>query len=445
MSSKLAKRDLILELVYDFFVNSNDFNGIPLRKISEKLSIDYVESIELLKGLIQDGLIFLQSSTNPHIVGRFNNITTEIQFKIIEDAKNTQIKENKIGNITFSVEQTDFPICIYPSPRYLEQNRSFEQYNGSKYSMLLAKAGSQLSFRFFETDVLEKYSTEPRFNFNFMDFYGDIACHYDEKGNALLREEDQIFLKSFGLGFDKNNNRVISVLLCDLARLSPEHQTHWGSKEVPLGECKVLQEYAENVIEGCWISSKSIFSAVIGEINAIHELTDSIFGKPLFRKEFSGENWPQNFTFFFSPTAKNYYDFINLLDKYLSENLNRDFFNGNLELFELKEIEDGLVERVNKGTLRLLEEWLSKNIKFKDSNAVSSLMKPLKKVRKERQKPAHKVIENCYDNTFTTKQKNIMEECYNTLFNIRKLFQSHPNGKHIEIPNWLDGEEIKVY
>ncbi|MFT6030414.1 MAG: hypothetical protein ACI8O8_002159, partial [Oleiphilaceae bacterium] len=80
-------RQQALDLIYKFFVNSNDFNGIPLRDISEKLSIEYEDSIDLIKQLITDGSVFLQSSTNPHIIGRLNNIPIETQIKIIDDAK----------------------------------------------------------------------------------------------------------------------------------------------------------------------------------------------------------------------------------------------------------------------------------------------------------------------------------------------------------------------
>ncbi|SJN59773.1 hypothetical protein VR7878_03670 [Vibrio ruber DSM 16370] len=175
----------------------------------------------------------------------------------------------------------------------------------------------------------------------------------------------------------------------------------WGqvrsTKEIPYTECKVLEDHYNNVILGQWITSKSMFSALIDEINAIHKLTESIFGVPLFRKELDGEHSPKNFTFFFSPTSKNYYDFINLLDKFLSENINKPFFEGTLELEELKPIEGDIYERVRKGTLRLLEEWIALSFRFPDDTYPSKMLKPLKKVRKERQTPAHKVVDNEYD------------------------------------------------
>lgn len=302
-----------------------------------------------------------------------------------------------------------------------------------------------MSFRFFETDVLELYSNDPRFEFEFHDFSGSISCKYDESGNPILREEDQIFLKSFGLGFDSSSNRVIAVLLSDLGRLSSEHQIYWITKEIPAVECKVLADYYDNIIRGCWITAKSVFYALIDEINAIHKLTSSIFGISLFRKELDGENRPKNFTFFFSPTTKNYYEFINLLDKYLSENINKSFFDGKVDLEERKPIDENTFERVHKGTLRLLEEWISEVFSYSDKSIPKEIMKPLKRVRKERQNPAHKVIDNSYDPSLVALQKEIMEGCYLSIGSIRRNLQTHPRAKNVELDERLDQENVKFF
>ena len=42
----------------------------------------------------------------------------------------------------------------------------------------------------------------------------------------------------------------------------------------------------------------------------------------------------------------------------LSDNINFEFFKGELDLFDLRIIEEGLIERKPKGTIRLFEEWL---------------------------------------------------------------------------------------
>ena len=81
----------------------------------------------------------------------------------------------------------------------------------------------------------------------------------------------------------------------------------------------------------------------------------------------------------------------------LSENINKDFFKGKMELFDIVDSEDGIVERKPKGTIRLLEEWLLGIFKTEKESELKDIFKPLKKVRGERRNPAHKISENEYD------------------------------------------------
>lgn len=444
MESELSKLEKIKNLVFTFFCESSDFNGISLRNVSERLGLDYRDSIDQIKELVKAGTVSIQSSTNPHIIG-FTHHPIDSQLTILEQAKDIVVSKKTYGNIEFVTENTEYPICVYPTKEYLKENRDLSEFGYAKYTSALALAEPQLSFRFFETDVLERYSNDPRFDFEFNDFSGRISCKYDESGKAILREEDQIFMKSFGLGFDPNSNRLIAVILRDLGRLSSEHQVYWNTKEVPDSECKVLNDYYDNIIRGNWIASRSVFYALIDEINAIYKLTSSIFGVPLFRKELDGEHRPKNFTFFFSPTTKNYYDFINLLDKYISENINKSFFEGKIDLEERKPIDDDTFERIQKGTLRLLEEWINTVFRYEDDSIPIEIMRPLKRVRKERQAPAHKVIDNSYDPSLVDRQKEIMEGCYLSLGSIRRNIQTHPQAKDVELDDGLDRDNVKYF
>ncbi|MDJ4921045.1 hypothetical protein LEJ48_03245 [Salmonella enterica] len=434
----------IQNLVFSFFCESADFNGIGLRSISERLGLDYKDSIDKIKSLVKDGIIDIQSSTNPHIIG-FSHHAIKSQLDILEHAKGIVFTKQNFGGINIVTENTEYPICVYPTKEYLEKNRNISEFGYAKYKTALALAEPQLTFRFFETDVLERYSNDPRFDFEFNDFSGSISCKYDESGNPILREEDQIFLKSFGLGFDAKSDRVIAVLLRDLGRLSSEHQVYWSTKEIPTSECKVLSYYYDNVIRGGWITARSVFYALIDEINAIHKITSSIFGISLFRKELDGDNRPKNFTFFFTPTTKNYYEFINLLDKYLSENINKPFFEGKIDLEDRKSIDENTFERSYKGTLRLLEEWINKVFNYSDESIPKEIMTPLKKVRKERQNPAHKIIDNNYDPSLIKLQKEIMESCYLSISSIRRNLQTHPQAGAVELDSRLDEDNVKSF
>ncbi|TBN00920.1 hypothetical protein EYD45_13940 [Hyunsoonleella flava] len=429
--------------VYDFFVKSNDFNGIPLRQISDDLNIEYEKSIDLIKNLVQNDRITIQSSSNPHIIySRLYPI--DIQLKILEDAKSWTVTTKKFGEISYSIESSDFPICLYPSPKMLTSDRNLDEFGEAIYSKALALAEPQLSPRFFEIEVLERYVNDPRFNFKFQDYSGRISAKYDENEKPLVRDEDDVFLKTFGLGFDENENRLAVVYLRYLSDLTPEHQIYWKNKE-RFGECKVLEEYYENTIKGNWTSSYSIFSAFIGELTCLNNLAQTIFSKQLFRKDYDEHNRPKEFTFFFTPTLKNYEDFVLLLDKMISDNINKDFFKDKVEFYDIVELKNGMVERKSKGTLRLMEDWLGGIFKAEQNNELKKLFKQLKEIRRERQNPAHKISENEYDKKYIELQKQLINKAYHSIKGLRHIFQQHPLAKDIEIPDWIENGNVKTF
>lgn len=425
--------------VFDFFINSDDFNGIPLRQISSELNIDYKISIDVIKELVYEERVSIQSSTNPHIIG-MRHYPLQTQVMILEDAKNTTVRIQTFGEFQIAFEETEFPICLYPSQKKLREERRLDEFGYSHYTKQLALGEPQLKPVFFDLDVLEKYHSDPRFDFDFQDYSGRISCNYDSTNNSALRTEDDIFIKSFGIGYDSRNNRVAVVFLRYLNDLTPEHQIFWKSKECLEG-CKVLEDYYKNAIEGSSAFSRSFFSAFLDELKIANELSKSAFGTNLFHATFEGEKRPKEFTFFFTPTSKHYQDFILLLDKMISENINKSFFEGKIALFELKPHGDVFVKE-NKGTLRLLEEWLSSVFKIKGEGSIAEVMKPLKDIRRERQTPAHRINDNKYDPKLVNDQQNTIEAAYISMRQLRHIFSLHRSNHDNVIPDWLESGKI---
>lgn len=114
-------------------MDSSYFNGIPLRNISQELNIDYENSIELIKEHVKDDIILIQSSTNPHIIG-FQHYPIDSQIHILEEAKKTKEVIHSFGEFTISSEDTEFPICIYPSKTYLQKKRDLSEFNNASYT-----------------------------------------------------------------------------------------------------------------------------------------------------------------------------------------------------------------------------------------------------------------------------------------------------------------------
>jgi hypothetical protein len=439
----MTNKEKILNEVCDFFITSNDFNGIPITTLAEKTKVEYLSVIEILKELTKEGLVSNQKTVNPHIIA-LGHYDENHQLSVLESAKSNKTKKVKsFGkiNITFDSHL----ICIYPSEKYLKKIRDISSFSQKPFSKKLALGEPQLKPAYFEIEVLDNYFKDPRYSFDFEDYSGQISCDYDENEKPLLpKEEDQIFLNSFGLGVNENKERIAVVYLSYLSRLTSEHQLYWKSKELHNG-CRMLNEYYVNTIEGNWTTSYSIFSAFIEEQRLINEISNTFSTESLFNKTFENEKRPKEFTFFFMPTLENYYKFISLLDKMLSDNINRKFFNDKIELFELEELPSGQVERKNKGTLRLLEEWIKLKYNHPEEQLFVDIFKPFKKVRKERQSPAHKISDNCYDKKLNKKQMELLIEVYKSLQLLRMIFQQHPKSKEVEIPEWLNEGNIKIF
>ena len=76
---------------------------------------------------------------------------------------------------------------------------------------------------------------------------------------------------------------------------------------------------------------------------------------------------------------------------------------------------------------------------------LKEIFKPLRKIRRERQNPAHRINENTYDVKYIKMQKEMINK--NIRFNksIKEIFHQHPKAKDVDIPDWLDKGEIKTF
>ncbi len=129
----------------------------------------------------------------------------------------------------------------------------------------------------------------------------------------------------------------------------------------------------------------------------------------------------------------------------ISDNLNKKFFEGKVEMYDLVELEKGIVERKPKGTIRLFEGWLTKKFTLDANEEIKSIFKSFKKIRRERQNPAHKISENEYDEKYVQLQQKLIDEVYNSMRHLRHIFQQHPKAFGFEIPRWLENGDVKSF
>ncbi len=443
----MNKHRKIIEKVTKHYFKSRDFNGISLENLFLDIELGEEEFknnlIDLIK-IREIDLIYEGDIPNPHIkpfpappineqIEKLSSLNLENHIKLAEnDAKTVRIGEKKI---TFFV--MGIGCCVYPTSKYLRSIVDWKKYVSRPFTLRLAMGEHQLRPYFFELGILAVYRSDPRYRYTTDDITGSIYSTEDD----ILNNSDRIFLKQFGFGFDDNGVRVVAVLLCDLRKLSPEHQRIWQAKK--LGESykyKLHPDYRKSIL-GHFPDQGSIFTAFSEELRIINEMAQKIKGIKLFKNTFNNDDKPENFGFLILPTLREYELFCQTLDRMMSDNLEAIFFNNEIQQSDLSEGE--ILEKT--GTIRKLEIWLNKTIRFSNHKRKDDMIKTFRKVRRLRSIPSHIYSTNQWDLNLFKQQQKLVNETYGAIRTLRLIFANHPKAKMVEVPDWLYRAEIRTF
>lgn len=423
-----SKEQKALDVITEFYLKSQDFNGIPFRTLNNELGDNGL--VKILITLLENdnvSIVFGDRHPNPHIKA----LKCEPIEEQIEKAISEKIHDS----------------CVYPSQSHLNKLIDINDYPNKPYTLKLALGHPQLDFGSFDLSVLEYYRNDPRYYYQNDDVRGHIYVKDEYYQSDKMPKSDKILVDHFGFSYDENRNRAVAVFLVYLSKLSPEHQQIWKAKEL-IDDYELHPDYYKNTILGDWGDGISIFSALIEELNIINMMSDAMGRPSLFRTDFSDRNKPKKFTFLIRPTLSEFNDFISLLDKILSENISKKFFMNNISYENETPRDDGKIVVVHKGTITILEDWLKKY--YRPSNVDDSfdvIIGPFKKVRKLRQNPAHAINEDKFDQQYLHQQREIMIEAYDAIRTLRSILEIDPKviQANIIIPSILREGNIWIY
>ena len=231
--------------------------------------------------------------------------------------------------------------------------QNYSTQDDGPFTNELARGTHQMGPVYFRLEVLERYLNDPRCQVRFFDFGGSIHVLDQSRGSGTLTESDRIRVQRFGLAYQADGTRVIIVFLRRLAELSLEHQLYWLSYRLH-EQCTISSDYLRTSIDALPAENVSAYEAFLQEQVVINNIAVEIGRLPLFRVTYdqqSNMGRPREFSAFIRPTLKNYSEFVHLLDKLLSDNINRKFFRGEIS---------SRTDDNRKGTITMLEEWLRK-------------------------------------------------------------------------------------
>jgi|LGVF01.1.fsa_nt_gb hypothetical protein len=424
--AKRIKKDEILRKIKEFYLNSHDFNGLPVRNIVRDSKVEEIELNDILISLIREkkiSLVFGDIHPNPHIKAFW------------EEKEEIQIEKLQKSNLE--------PVCAYPSGVHLKEFVDPSEYQDRPFTLRLALGEPQLSYLSFDLSVLEFYRNDPRYYYTNNDISGRIRVHEEYYESEKMASSDKVVLQTFGFSYDSELNRAVAVFLRYLSDLSPQHQQIWNAKKLK-GDYKLHPDYYKIMI-GSWALGVSIFDAFAEELHHVNEMCKLMYRPSLFKNELRENKKPRGFCFLIRPTLKEYNDFVHLLDKAISENINGKFFLNDVP-FEYDEVrDDGKIVVRHKGTIQILDEWLKMKFRVNDRKPIEEMIATFKKIRKLRQHPAHAIDEDIFDQKYFRQQREIIIRAYEGIRLLRLIFADHPNVKEYIIPDWLQSGKIWTY
>lgn len=295
------------------------------------------------------------------------------------------------------------------------------------YTQQLSNGECPYKLLYFEVDLLRNIIDNPRYIISNNSFKYNISITEEYDNDETLDEKYKFILDNVGLGFDENIKRIFAVLLKELSELHPEMQKRFNVYEVKK-KTYVDPSYIKSMNEGEW-PDPSVFSAILYQIEQINNLCCNNEIK-LFKSNYKKKP-PIEFNILVLSTKKEYDNFIKIFDIMLSDNLNKKFFEGKLDLIEFTN-EDG-TKKKEKGTISLFKEWLAEIGVSQDT--IKKTIKIINKVRSERSKPSHNIRDNEFDIEYLQKQNKIVVEVYNT-FRLLIDELSEINQIKVKHPKW---------
>ena len=118
-----------------------------------------------------------------------------------------------------------------------------------------------------------------------------------------------------------------------------------------------------------------------------------------------------------------------LIDQMMSDNINKNFFAGEIAEEYDHVRDDGKIEVRKKGTIAILEEWIDRYFRVQDDGPIKEMKSAFRKIRKLRQKPAHSVQEDAFDQKYIKDQRKLILDAYGAVRTLRQILANHPKVK----------------
>ena len=176
---------------------------------------------------------------------------------------------------------------------------------------------------------------------------------------------------------------------------------------------------------GNWPDGIGPFQAIIEEAEAINVMFQMIVGEDLF----GTTEHPREWGWVLRSSTQEWHQFLMATDKLLSENIDH-------KALTATGVERNQKDGTPAGSLMRLR-WYLEDGGYPDK-VVSAIVEPLRTVRQERQKPAHRLVVATTDGTLTVQRRDVLSDVGGALNLFRRVLQSDPKARDWKPPGYLD-------
>lgn len=395
--ANLPNKDDVLAEVIRFYLDSGDFNGLPVDRQDPRG--------RALGELLADGLVEITSDRaylNPHIKPWAPNESWEQERALAESLAGEGLS------------------CVYPSPMAMS-SVDLSHMADTPYQRYLASGRGALDVVYFEVAAIEPYRNDPRYWFDLDDFGVSWGIGDEASSDEAEPERDKITTVRAGFAFDRDElaavrptKRYVCALICDLWKLTPAHQQRMRTWEMGQPERFTPHPTWWAMQMGQWPEHIGLFDKVLGEIEAVSQTWKIVFGEPLFRSSERHRAWG----WLIRPSSTEWDQFVLLTDQLLSENLNTSALDA-----AGAPTTNARGDRL--GTInRLVEFFYTRTSAPK--HQVDETFAPLKSIRKARQTPAHAAKAPTTDTDAFVRQREVLIDLARALEALRRFLQTHP-------------------
>lgn len=408
----------LLQRVTTAYLDSEAFHGCSVTQLQTELGL----AIPTLREHLQAGIAAAQLTLV------FGDLHPNPMIRALPDEpKGEQLR--KLKTVPLDVA------CVYPSAARLEECVDPSRYEGRPFTLELARGKPQLAYQSFDLQVLERYRDNARYRYAASDIIGTIFSYGSVGENAL--QSERVLLKSFGFSHDPQGRRAVAVFLCYLARMPADDQQHWLSYRVD-GEYRLNPDFYRTQITGDWPERLSIFDALLEEMHHVNTMAVLMGRKPLFGDVPRSLNKPSKLAFMLRPTQQEFHDFIVVLDKLLSDNINPNFFGD-----DLVQLARWLGVEVNEQwsgaqRLRLLEGWITNRFRAADPLPMQEMVATLREIQSLRYRPARDLDDVRFDSGLYQQQRALMKRAYTAVRVLRLVFENHPAVGEYQVSKYLN-------